>query len=76
LTMQRTRPFTEPLKSDDNSIDLLFRVFADADAPIGERKKAREGLRNEARRALKLFYHPLLAQMGPLLEEFKELSER
>jgi hypothetical protein len=74
--MQRTRPFNEPLKGDANSIELLFRVFVDEDAPIEERKKAREGLRNEARQALKLFYHPLLAQMGPLLKEFKELSER
>ena len=74
--MRRTRPFTEPSKSNANSINSLFCVFADENAPIEERKKARERLRKEAGRALELFCHPLLAQMGPLLEEFKELSER
>jgi hypothetical protein len=66
--MERTTPFTDPLKSNAKSIDLLFRVFADEDAPIEQRKKAREGLRREARRALKLFYHPQLREVGPLLE--------
>jgi hypothetical protein len=66
--MRRTRPFTEPSKSNANSINSLFRVFADENAPIEERKKAREALRKKAGQALALFCHPQLRQVGPLLK--------
>jgi len=66
--MQRTTPFTDLLKDGPDPIGFFYRLLADESAPIEKRK--------EAARILRPFFHPLLAQMGPLLEEFKEVSER
>jgi len=60
--MQRTRPFSEMLKDGPDSIAFFCRVLADESAPVEERR--------DAAKQLKPYYHPLLAQMGSLLERF------
>jgi hypothetical protein len=60
--MQRTRPFIELLKDGPDPIAFFCRVLADESAPVEERR--------DAAKQLKSYFHPLLAQMGSLLERF------
>lgn len=66
MIMQRRTPFTDLLKDGPDPIAFFCRLLADESAPIEKRK--------EAAKILRPYFHPLLAQMGPLIEEFQEVS--
>ncbi len=60
--MQRGTPLAKLLKDGPDPITFFCRVLANESAPEDERR--------EAARLLRPYYHPLLAQMGPLLDRF------
>jgi hypothetical protein len=64
--MQRTMSFIEFLDEPD-PIAFFCRVLADESAPIEQRKAAAQALRP--------YYHPMLAQVGALLEQYGELRK-
>jgi hypothetical protein len=64
--MQRTRSFIEFLNEPD-PIAFFCRVRADESASMDQRKAAAQALRP--------YYHPMLAQVGALLEQYGELRK-
>ena len=54
------------------SIDVLVRTIVDQNAPVRKRRAAGMALREEAKRALALLYHPMFFEVEPILRQLKQ----
>ena len=62
LTDAQRVAFVELMSTGNDPISFFCSVLADESAPMWARK--------DAAKELKAYYHPRLAQMGPLIEQF------
>jgi hypothetical protein len=62
VTAKHREMFAELLRTGNDPISFWCDVLSDESVAVEQR--------SEAARQLKAYYHPRLAQMGPLIEQF------
>jgi hypothetical protein len=70
--MRRAKANADSSQYFHRAIDVLARTVIDQNAPVRKRRAAGVALREEARRALALLYHPLFFEVKPLLRQLNQ----
>ena len=73
--MRRAKANTDSSQYFHPWIDVLVRTVVDQNAPVRQRRAAGVVLREEARRALALLYHPMFFEVRPFLRQLKQRAK-
>jgi hypothetical protein len=73
--MRRAKANADSSQYFHPSIDALVQAVVDQNAPVRKRRAAGVALREEAKRALALLYHPMFFEVKPLLRQLKQRAK-